>query len=302
MERTIYEYKSELLPFDDGKRRGELTVKLGDLYNNGNIQFSIRVRTEVQNGQGVWLPESWGMSREFIENKFEDLLPLVDLHGCCFDGAPLSPVSEGAYLFRCGKRSEAMKLLRITEDEADALLVPSMEPEYFSFMLRKLGIVERWGIHAQKLMDWIDFYSEGPGIVRPFGQQSKSDYHGIDSKLKEIGEKDDCGFFSDENILKRYNKGLQEKIDTARERIYRYYENDVKWLEMKRDIELSLIDAGILGDNFICYSHSKEVTFNYTSTCHAIPDEEVERYIETVGAVRFPEVKFKNEHQGRKFE
>lgn len=302
MERMIYEYLSGMLPFDDGKRRGELTVRLGDIYNNGNVQFSIRVRTEVQNAQGIWLNESWGLNRDFIEKKFEDLLPLVGLHGCCFDGAPLNPVTEGAYLFRIGKRSEAMKFLRITEEEADALLVPSLEPKYFSLMLRKLGVIDRWKAEAQKLMDWMDYYLESGSIKRDFGEKSMSDYHAIDAEIGDLQKLEESSFYTEENIIKRSDKARQEQIDKAIERIYRNFEEEVKWRELERDVKLSLIEAGILGDNFICYSFSKEVTFNYTSTSQLIPDEEIEQYIENIGIVRFPSVKFKNEHHGKTVE
>lgn len=303
MERTIYEFKSDALTYtEDGKRRGELTVKLGDIYNNGNIVFSIRVRTEVQNAQGLWLPESWGINKEFLENRFDDLLPFVGLHGCCFDGAPLNAVTEGAYLFRTGERDKAIALLRITEDEADKLLVPSMESDYFSFMLRKLGIVDRWAAEASRLMDWLDFYMEDRGITRFVDEKSKSDIHAIDSKLEDIKYFDADGFYSEDKIVARYNEDRQKKIDKARASIYENFERDKKRIELERDINLSLIDFGLLSSNFICYSFERSATFNYSNMFPMIPDSEVERYIETVGSVRFPDVKFKNERKGSVYE
>lgn len=299
MERKIYEFKSDALTYtEDGKRRGELTVKLGDIYNNGNILFSIRVRTEVQNAQGLWLPESWGINKEFLENRFDDLLPLVGLHGCCFDGAPLNAVSKGAYLFRTGERDKAIALLRITEDEADQLLVPSMETDYFSFMLRKLGIIDRWAAQASRLMDWLDFYLEGESVARLFDEKSKSDIHGIDSKLEDIKHFYANGFYNEENIIARYNEERQKKQDNDRKEIYDSFERDKKQLELERDIKLSLIDFGLIASNFICYSFEKSATFNYSHLFPLIPECEVERYIETVGSVRFPDVKFKNEKKG----
>lgn len=299
MERAIYEFKSEALTYTkDGKRRGELTVKLGDVYNNGNVQFSIRVRTEVQNTQGLWLTESYGINREFLENRFDDLLPLVGLHGCCFDGAPLNPVTEGAYLFRTGERDKAIALLRITPDEADKLLVPSMDADYFSFMLRKLGIVDRWAAQASRLMDWLDLYMEDKSVTRFIDEKSKSDYHDIDAKLEDIKHLDSNGFYSEENVITRYNDGRQETMDNARKRIYSDFESRVKNLEMDRDISLSLIDFGLVTSNFICYSFERSATFNYSHMFPLVPESVVERYIETVGSVRFPEVKFNNEKKG----
>lgn len=299
MEREIYEFKSEALTYTkDGKRRGELTVKLGDIYNNGNVQFSIRVRTEVQNTQGLWLTESYGINREFLENRFDDLLPLVGLHGCCFDGAPLNPVTEGAYLFRTGERDKAIALLRITPDEADKLLVPSMDADYFSFMLRKLGIVDRWAAQASRLMDWLDLYMGDKSVARFFDEKSKSDYHSIEAKLEEIKHLYSNGFYSEENVITRYNDGRQETMDNARNRIYSDFESRVKNLELDRDISLSLIDFGLVTSNFICYSFDRSATFNYSHMFPLVPESVVERYIETVGSVRFPEVKFNNEKKG----
>lgn len=299
MERKIYEFKSELLPYtEDGKHRGELTVKLGDIYNNGNIQFLIRVRTEVQNGQGLWLNESFGINKEFLENRFDDLLPLIGLHGCCFDGAPLNPVVEGTYLFRTGARDKAITMLRITEDEADQLLVPSMDADYFSFMLRKLSIVDRWAAQASRLMDWLDFYMEGESVQRMVEEKSKSDYHNIDSRMEDIKHLAANGYYSESNIITRFNEERQESLDKSRKRIYDDFETEVKRKELERDINLSLIDFGIITSNFFCYPFDRSATFNYSYTFPLIPETEVERYIEEVGSVRFPEVKFKNEKKG----
>lgn len=297
MERTIYEFSSEVLTFCEGKRRGQLTVKLGDIYNNGNIQFLIRVRTEIRNEQGLWLPESYGINKEFLENRFDDLIPLVGLHGCCFDGAPMNPVAEGAYLFRTGERDKAIALLRITEDEADQLLVPSMETDYFSFMLRKLGIVDRWAAQASRLMDWLDFYLEDKSITRFFDKKSKSDYHRIDSNLEDIKHLAANGYYSEENVIARFNEDRQSKLDAARKRIYGNYETEVKQKELERDINLSLIDFGLITSNFIVYSFERSATFNYSNMFPLVPESEVERYIETVGSVRFPDMKFKNEYK-----
>lgn len=299
MERTIYEFKSEQLTYtEDGKRRSQLTVKLGDIYNNGNIQFSIRTYTEVQSSQGLWIPESWGINREFLENRFDDLLPFIGLHGCCFDGAPLNPVSEGSYLFRTGERDKAIALLRITEDEADRLLIPAKEQEYFSFMLRKLGIIDRWAAEASRLMDWLDFYLDDKSVTRFFDQKSKSDYHRIDSKLEDIKHLAANGYYSEGSVIARFNEDRQSKLDAARKRIYENYETEVKQKELERDISLSLIDFGLITSNFIIYSFERSATFNYSHLFPLVPESEVERYIETVGSVRFPDVKFKNEKKG----
>lgn len=301
MERTIYEFKSEQLTYtEDGKRRSQLTVKLGDIYNNGNVQFSIRTYTEVQSSQGLWIPESWGINREFLENRFDDLLPFIGLHGCCFDGAPLNPVSEGSYLFRTGERDKAIALLRITEDEADRLLIPAKEPEYFSFMLRKLGIIDRWAAEASRLMDWLDFYLDDVSVTKFFDEKSKSDYHGIDSSLDIIKKQDAEGHFSEENIIARFQEKSQANVDKARKEVYGCYERSVKYAELERDLKLSLIDAGLPTSNFICYSFSNSATFNFSETSPLIPESEVERYIETVGSVRFPDIKFCNEKKGYK--
>lgn len=300
---SIIEFKSEVLQYADG-HRGELSVKLGDIYKTGNVQFSIRVRSEVQDANGHWHEESWGKNERFVENRFEDLLPLLELHGCCFDGAPLRPVAEGSYLLRTGRRAEAIKLLRISDEEADQLLVPANDPQYFSYMLRKLGIIHRWSAQAKKLMLWMELNMENSLLDnegRPLSEwnfdKSKSDYHNIDKVYETIRDDEAAGEYTEEKIIARKNEQWYALIDKERQNINTCYEREVKKAEIEREIKLSILEAGIVSQNFIIYS-DKSVCFNWTYSHPLIPAGDVERFIETIGNERFPDYRFKNDNMG----
>ncbi len=301
---TIIDFKSEVLPYADG-HRGELTVKLGDFYKTGNIQFSIRVRSEAEDSTGRWFEESWGMNELFIENRFEDLLPLVGLHGCCVDGAPLRPVAEGSYLLRHGRLAEAKKLLRITNTEVELLLIPAYDPQYFSYMLRRLGIVERWADEARRLLQWMDFYTENkrrddfgnPPELWDFGK-SKSDYHNIDFILETIKADEEAGEYTPEKIIARKNERWMEAVDKERNEITAEYEHRLKTIEREREIRLSILEAGIISKNFIIYEHDKSVSFNWTYSLPLIPEEDIERFVEEIASERFQEFSFRNEKIG----
>lgn len=300
---TIIDFKSEVLPYADG-HRGELSVKLGDIYKTGNIQFSIRVRSEMEDPNGRWIEESWGMNERFIENRFEDLLPLRGLHGCCFDGAPLKAVAEGSFLLRNGRIQEAKKLLRITDVETDLLLIPANDPKYFSYMLRRLGIIDRWADEARRLMTWIELNSETKhtdGEGKPLEEwdfgKSKSDYHAIDHLVETIREEEEAGEYTPDKIIARKNEAWFAAFDQKRKEIHEEYERRLRDAETERELKLSILESGILTDNFIIYS-DKSVCFNWSFNYPLIPAEQIERFIEMIGSERFPEYKFRNDRMG----
>lgn len=296
MEKVI-EFKSGVLPYALGSHRGELTVKLGDIYNTGNVQFSIRVRTEVKDCNDKWHEESWGFNGSFILEHFNELFQYLWLHGCSFDGAPKNPVCEGAYLLRHGRKREACKLLRISSDEVDSLMVPAHDLEYFSFMLRKVGAVDYWKESAEWLIRWLEEHT-GETVDRDFGT-SGSDIHAVDSKLEQIRQLEEEGYYDDDKIMARYDEQYMARIDSVRKDIYNRYEEQMRRLEVERDVSLSILEAGITSSNIIIYEHDKSVNFNWSYSYPLIPESDIERYVETIGRIRFPEMKFKNEHMGR---
>ena len=295
MEKVI-EFKSDVLPYALGSHRGELSVKLGDIYNTGNIQFSIRVRTEAKDCNDRWHEESWGFNGSFILEHFKDLFQYLWLHGNNFDGSPRYPVAEGAYLLRHNRKREACKLLRLDSEEVDMLMVPAHDPEYFSYMLHKIGRVDFWKESAEGLIKWLEEHT-GETIDRDFGT-SRSDIHTVEGKLDQMKQLEAEGYYDDENVMARFDEQYTAAIDNVRQEVNDQFVSQMRRLETERDVRLSILEAGITSSNIIIYEHDKSVNFNWSYSHPLIPESDIEKYVETIGRVRFPDMKFKNEHMG----
>lgn len=296
--KKIIEFKSGVLPYGiTDRRRGELCIKFGDIYNTGNIQFSIRVRTETKDCNDKWHEESWGMNGTFVLEHFKEIHQYLWLHGCCFDGAPMNPVGEGSYLLRHDMQRQAFKLLRIGSEEIDELKAAAYDKEYFSYKLHKMGIVKEWQDSAEGLIRWLEERT-GETIERDFGT-SKSDIHAIDRKMDEIEQLEAEGYYSDEKIMARYDEQQTGRLDAVRQNINDAYEEQLRKIELEREVLLSIVESGITSQNVIIYAHDNSVNFNWSYSYPLIPEGDIEKYVETIGCVRFPEMKFKNEHMGQ---
>ena len=140
----------------DGKRHRIVAVaSLGDGCRNNICTFSITGQIDIF-CFGSWHCKTCGCITDEICKFFPELKPFANLHLCNYKGQPSCTVDNGIYYISKGKEI-AMRNLRITEDEYDALL-PAAElndKDYFVYKLFKLGIVKRWKSEADKFIEFL---------------------------------------------------------------------------------------------------------------------------------------------------
>lgn len=269
-------------------------IELGDKLNTGVCSFKAMGEIYEKAGNGRWKDYMGGCCHNNIVEHFPELSMYVKLHLCAHTGEPLFPIENGMYILECRPKKVAMNYLRINESEYDKLCVIAVAKDklYFKYLLYRLGIVERWKDEADSAIKelerltgnhWVNPYTHQEHILAPI---SEEEAYILRERLSD-------GYYNDSAIQERIESAHAAVIAEREKKIIANYESKIAALKGEMKVKLEVVHSGISSSNFIYYTHTNTIVFNWMSGSDRVTKEEYEHFVTTANYDNMPEgIKF----------
>lgn len=273
-----------------------ISIRLNDEFRNGHEDFAITADVYVAGKRGDRNMISCGCCHDDIMEVAPEFKPFIDLHLSDCHGVPMHAISNGFYHLKNSSKAVAINYLRIDEAEYNYLLSAESET-YLSFLLVKIGLIERWKIEAEQAIKTLEeltgseFESTATRLqYKPLTKEQTTD---IEAKIAE-------GYYLPEAIQAR----AAEKAAAARQKKFDTLKADrdkaIKKINDKYNIEFAVLSAGLPLDNFIYYDHTNEGCFNWYENAKMVTDEAIEKFKTSVDYSTIPEgITFTNKKKGK---
>ena len=245
-----------------------VTIRLNDECNNGHNDFSITGKV-YQKGK----PKidkymiSGGCCHEEILKAFPEFKIFVDLHLCSSDGYPSFLEKNAAYWISIGDDEKAMRDLRCDSDMYDKLYPYYIDNLLFKKAIADYGLLDIWSEQARKAISYLE---------RLTGNEFVENKHVPFFSEKEI-ELIENGSVTLDSILNKREMEKQDKRAKQIEEIEKKYSAQIAGAELEKKVRLLMLDFD--GDNWIWYSHSDTLCFNWKSYERKVTKEEVELFM-----------------------
>lgn len=308
---TLY-YKASV-NYRDGDIYGilDVEIRLDDQCKNKHCDIHMTASGwEKQGDQPIKIDRYFsygGCCHGEILKHFPQFKIFADLHGCTHRGVPMYPTANGMYHIKRDDKAAAMGMLRITEEEYDAVKECVHDELYFLHKLEELGVQQRWHEEAHLAISTLtrlindrkrkeDPVSFGSNKVRwqnPYSDEIEriDKYLLTEEDRVVVSERFKIGYYTPEEIQRRKWMKDTEKIEKARMETYKDYINAIRKAMTQRDVELCVLDHGLPIDNFIFYNHTGIGVFNWKSYGDMITQEQFDAFIE-ISKRKLPNVKF----------
>lgn len=242
-------------------------IRLSDDCNNSHNDFAITADVYKKNGR---LTDNnllmGGCCHEEILKVFPEFKIFVDLHLYSSDGYPMFLGQNAAYWINIGERENAMRDLRCDESMLKKLEPYAIDNLLFKKAIFESGLLQQWKADADKAIKYLEELT---------GDEFVENKHNV--------------YLSEEERLKLQNRSLElvkaiqlDKIKADKlkkiEKINKEHEKSLAIAETKKEIELLMLDFPI--DNWIYYSHTNTLSFNWKSYEKKVSKQEWDTYIE----------------------
>lgn len=245
-----------------------VTIKLNDERKNGHNDFSITGKV-YQKGK----PKtdkymiSCGCCHDEILEAFPEFKLFVNLHLCSSDGYPLFLGQNAAYWISIGDDEKAMNNLRCDSDMYDKLYPYYIDNLLFKKAISDYGLLDIWSEQAKKAISYLE---------RLTGNEFVENKHVPFFSEKEI-ELIENGSATLDSILNKRESEKQEKRAKQIEEIEKEYSEQIAGAELEKKVRLLMLDFN--SDNWIWYTHSNSLCFNWKYYERKVTKEEVELFM-----------------------
>ncbi|MGQ4893357.1 MAG: hypothetical protein ACP6IQ_01890 [Candidatus Njordarchaeia archaeon] len=246
---------SDIFTKDDLEYR--IKIELGDPCNNGHSDFSITTDIFEKNRYVMG-----GCCHEEILKVRPEYEIFVRLHLCDFRGAPMYPVDNGIYIIKNESIEAAAEYLRCSLKEIEILRDYVEDKEAFIYMLNQLGIVRRWK-------------EEADIAITKLKELTGKKFEPIKKRLTKITLTQEeqerveklirSGYFTKKNIRKRKLQGMQKEKERLLQELEEKRQQELQAIEREYEIKRRIISYNPSIKNWIYYSHSNTVNFNWES-------------------------------------
>lgn len=259
-----------------------IKICLDDQCKNGHQDFSIT--------GDIYEPNKTKCERNMISGgaigdkiglNFPEFDIFNKLHLCDFEGSPMYPSANGLYHLIKGfdhlegktQKQYFCDYYRMTSKQYDIICKSENELE-FSILLDELGILKQWLKQAKEAIKKLEKLTGDE-----FLNDSIKTQHKKPSKeaIKKFQEKKKAGYYSDANKKKRAIEEKKQKKAKKISSIIEDFNKEVKKLETSKKIKLFMIEKE-LTDNFIYYTHSNTIKFNWVSYEKQITEKEFDKF------------------------
>ena len=245
-----------------------VTIRLNDECRNGHNDFSITGKV-YQKGK----PKtdrymiSCGCCHDEILDAFPEFKIFVDLHNCSSDGYPMFLGQNAAYWISLCEDEKAMNDLRCDSDMYDKLYPYYIDNLLFKKAIADYGLLDVWSEQAKKAISYLE---------RLTGNEFVENKHVPFFSEKEI-ELIENGSVTLEAVWRKREIEKQEKRIKQIEEIEKKYSEQIAGAELEKKVRLLMLDFN--SDNWIWYTHSNSLCFNWKYYERKVTNEEVELFM-----------------------
>ena len=245
-----------------------VTIKLNDECRNGRNDFSI---TGEVYEKGKPKKDKYmiccGCCHDEILEVFPEFKVFVDLHNCSSDGYPMFLGQNAAYWISLCEDEKAMNDLRCDRDMYDELYPYYIDNLLFKKAISDYRLLDIWSEQAKKAISYLE---------RLTGNEFVENKHVPFFSEKEI-ELIENGCVTLEYVLNKREIEKQEKRAKQIEEIEKKYIAQIAGAELEKKVRLLMLDFD--SENWIWYSHSDTLCFNWRSYECKVTKEEVEAFM-----------------------
>lgn len=252
----------------------EIKIRLNDECKNGHQDFSI-TGTCWEKGKPML---HGGACGDEISILFPEYSIFNRLHLCDYKGIPMHCSANGYYFLKNGFNSkstgdafisEFCNYYRLSKDDFFKIYKAESQT-HFAILLEQNGIFQKWETEAKEAIKLLEKLTGDEFVI----DSTKTQYHRPEqSKIIEELEKIENGYYSDEA------KKAREK--EAKKAEFLKIEQDEKKAISKIKLEYKIKKIMFKADkkafeNYIFYSHSGEIAFNWRNYGTELTDKEIE--------------------------
>lgn len=272
---------------DKNGNQWKIEISLDDDCKNGHQDFSL-TGTCWERGKSCTdrnMLFSCACGDEIIK-LFPEYEIFERLHICDFNGSPMYPVENGMYHAKRNGKETLQRYLRLTELEAETLMMYLEEEIAFRFHLENMGVVARWKEEANEAIQKLEELTGNE-----FDNVStKSHYTPLtEEEHKEYKEKQLQGYFDADKIQKRKEQKIQDKKIKKIEKLKLAAKTEIDAINTELNIKLAILDAGFSIDNFIYYKHKNEGKFNWLDYQDKLNKEDLDNLLAKIDKSKLPE-------------
>ena len=272
---------------DNEGNQWKIEISLDDDCKNGHQDFSltgtcwekgkIRIDRNMKFG---------GACGDTIVKLFPEYEIFERLHVCDFNGSPMYPVGNGIYHAKRKGKESLQSYLRLTELEAETLMMYLDEEIAFRFHLENMGVVARWKEEANEAIKKLEELTgnEFENV------STKSHYTPLtEEERNEYKEKQLQGYFDADKIQERKEQKIQDKKRKQIEKLKLAAKNEIDSINTELNIKLAILDAGFSIDNFIYYKYKNEGEFNWLDSQDKLNKEDLDILLTKIDKSKLPE-------------
>ena len=272
---------------DNEGNQWKIEISLDDDCKNGHQDFSltgtcwekgkIRIDRNMKFG---------GACGDTIVKLFPEYEIFERLHICDFNGSPMYPIGNAIYHAKRKGKESLQSYLRLTELEAETLMMYLDEEIAFRFHLENMGVVARWKEEANEAIKKLEELTgnEFENV------STKSHYTPLtEEERNEYKEKQLQGYFDADKIQERKEQKIQDKKRKQIEKLKLAAKNEIDSINTELNIKLAILDAGFSIDNFIYYKYKNEGKFNWLDSQDKLNKEDLDILLTKIDKSKLPE-------------
>ncbi len=244
--------------------RISVKIRLDDECNNKHCDFAITCTIYERTRGGRWECVGGGADDDAILKYYPEFADFVALHLCDVHGAPSYAVGNGLYFLREKGPAAAANYLRISLDEAGALL--ASDPDFSLYTLQRAGVLDRWQREADAAIAHLESLT-GETFENPYTPETErrqcaplsgEDFARIESLCA-------AGYYTPEAIQERETARIDAERQKARAELAARFDRDIEKATRQKAVYLAVFDILGTRENIIFYDHSNTVVFNWES-------------------------------------
>lgn len=290
MEKTSLLFKEEKEFTKEGRvYKIKAKVRLDDDCNNGICFIHVTGEEYIKNKFGYFEEYMFGALGDEIKNARMKAGKFVHMHGKTIYGYDSYFVEDLNYHIKQGDKKYAIKEAMLTEDEYVKLLLAVDEKEYFKYLLFELGIMDRLKVVADKAIKMLEEIT-GDTWINPYKPEEEKFKVILTTEERTLTEdRIKEGYYTESAILSRKKERRDNKIKAHKDSILNRFNKKLKDIETERDIDLAILDCGITCDNYIYYSHTNKLVFNWKDYGDKVSEEEYLNFLANVDRSMLPD-------------
>lgn len=264
----------------------DIKIRLNDECKNGHQDFSITGTSYEKDKPKIdKYMICGGACGDEIARLWPEYKIFNRLHLCDYMGIPTHCSANGFYHLRTGfqnyTKGETLKsrwceYYRVSPEQFDVLFTAESEI-HFAILLERLGIFEQWKAEADLAIKKLEELTGDEFVVDSVRTQY---IRPSDEKIADELERISSGYYSAEKKQKREDERVAQKmLEIDREEKLKI--QDIKAEYAVKRLILGFSEKAF--NNYIYYSHSKEIAFNWRVFGDTMSDQEIQAVKDAIG-------------------